>query len=98
MQTFKPLRDRVLCRRVPTEEISPGGIHMPHSAQEKPIEGEIMGIGSGKLDEKGEIHPLEVAVGDRVLFGKYSGTEIKLNNEDFLILREEEILGIVRKQ
>ena len=95
MQSFRPLHDRVLVRRIPTDD-KIGRIHIPASAKEKHIEAEIMAVGTGKTDEKGKVHPVDVIVGDRVLFGKYSGTEIKLNGEDHLILREDEILGIVK--
>src|SRR5262249_44944285 len=87
-----PLHDRVIVKRIEEKETVRGGIIIPDSAKEKPMEGEVIAVGPGKR-EKGELHPLDVKVGDRVLFGKYSGTEIKIDDEDVLILREEEILA-----
>lgn len=92
---FRPLHDRVLARRIEQEAKTAGGIIIPDTAKEKPIEAEILAIGSGTRDENGKITPLDVKVGDRVLFGKWSGTEVKINNEDLLILKESDILGIV---
>ena len=92
--SVRPLHDRVLIRRIEESETISGGIIIPDSAKEKPQEGEVVAVGSGKRLEDGKILPLEVKAGDRVLFGKYSGTEIKLDGEEFLILREDEILGI----
>jgi len=89
---LRPLQDRVLIRRIEQEAKTSGGIIIPDTAQEKPMEGEVIAVGSGKR-EKGELIPLDVKPGDRVLFGKYGGTEIKLDGEEFLILREEEILA-----
>ena len=91
---MRPLHDRVLIKRIEEQETMRGGIIIPDSAKEKPQEGEVVAAGSGKRLEDGTILPLELQVGDRVLFGKYSGTEIKLDDEDYLILREEEVLGI----
>ena len=91
---MRPLHDRVLIKRIEEQETMRGGIIIPDSAKEKPQEGEVVAAGSGKRLEDGTILPLELKVGDRVLFGKYSGTEIKLDDEDYLILREEEVLGI----
>ena len=88
-----PLHDRVLVKRIEEKETVKGGIIIPDSAKEKPQEGEIIAVGAGKLNDKGERIALDVKPGDRVLFGKYSGTEIKVENEDYLILREEEILA-----
>jgi len=88
-----PLHDRVLVKRIEEKESVKGGIIIPDSAKEKPQEGEIIAVGAGKLNDKGERIALDVKPGDRVLFGKYSGTEIKVENEDYLILREEEILA-----
>ena len=88
-----PLHDRVLVRRLEQKETAKGGIIIPDTAKEKPQEGEVMAVGAGKNNEKGERIPLDVKVGDRVLFGKYSGTEIKVDDEDYLILREDEILA-----
>jgi chaperonin GroES len=92
---FRPLHDRVLIKRVEEQETVRGGIIIPDSAKEKPMEGEVMAVGTGKRLENGTVTPLEVKEGDRILFGKYSGTEIKLDGNEFLILREDEILGIV---
>lgn len=92
---FRPLHDRVLIKRVEEQETVRGGIIIPDSAKEKPMEGEVVAAGTGKRLESGTVTPLEVKEGDRVLFGKYSGTEIKLDGAEFLILREDEILGVV---
>jgi len=91
----RPLHDRVIIKRVEEQETVRGGIIIPDTAKEKPHEGEVMAAGTGKRLENGQIIPLEVKAGDRVLFGKYSGTEIKLEGEELLILREDEILGII---
>jgi chaperonin GroES len=91
----RPLHDRVLIKRIEEQETVRGGIIIPDTAKEKPQEGEVMAVGTGKRLENGQVTPLEVKAGDRVLFGKYSGTEIKLNGEEMLILREDEILGIL---
>ena len=90
----KPLHDRVLIKRIEEQETVRGGIIIPDSAKEKPQEGEVIAAGSGKRLEDGKVLPLEVKAGDRVLFGKYSGTEIKLDDQEYLIIREDEILGI----
>ncbi len=92
---IKPLHDRVLLKRITEEEKTKGGIIIPDSAKEKPMEGKIVAVGQGKRLEDGKLQPLNVKAGDRVLFGKYSGTEIKIDGEEHLILGEEEILGIV---
>jgi chaperonin GroES len=92
---IRPLHDRVIVRRSPEERTSAGGIVIPDSAAEKPIQGEVLAIGRGKLLDNGEVRPLDVKVGDRVLFGKYSGTEVKLAGDEFLVMREEDIMGIV---
>jgi len=92
---FRPLHDRVLIKRIEEQETVRGGIIIPDTAKEKPQEGEVMAAGTGKRLENGTVVPLEVKEGDRVLFGKYSGTEIKLDGQEFLILREDEILGLV---
>ena len=94
--TFTPLHDRILVRRVDEGETIRGGIIIPDSAKEKPQEGEVISVGKGKSNDEGKVFPLDVKAGDRVLFGKYSGTEIKIDGEDYLILREEEILGILQ--
>jgi chaperonin GroES len=92
---FRPLGDRVLVRRVEEEEKTKGGIIIPDTAKEKPQEGEVIAVGPGARDEGGKIHPLDVAVGDRILFGKWSGTEVKLDGEDLLIMKESDILGVL---
>src|SRR5690242_18055161 len=90
-----PLHDRVVVRRVEEAETTRGGIIIPDTAKDKPQEGEVIAVGKGKISEEGKVRPLDVKEGDRVLFGKYSGSEIKIDGEDFLIMREEEILGIL---
>jgi chaperonin GroES len=97
MTTFTPLHDRILVRRVEETETVRGGIIIPDSAKEKPQEGEVISVGKGKSNDEGKVFPLDVKTGDRILFGKYSGTEIKIDGEEFLIMREEEVLGIVKK-
>ena len=92
---IRPLHDRVVVRRMEEERTSAGGIVIPDSATEKPIQGEIIAVGKGKILDSGESRPLDVKVGDRVLFGKYSGTEVKLDGNDFLVMREEDIMGVV---
>ena len=92
---FRPLHDRVLVRRVEAEEKTAGGIIIPDTAKEKPQEGEIIAVGSGARDEAGKLVPLDVKAGDRVLFGKWSGTEVKLDGEDLLIMKESDIMGII---
>jgi chaperonin GroES len=93
----RPLADRVLIRRVAEEEKTKGGIIIPDTAKEKPSEGEVVAVGNGKSDDKGKVRPMEVKKGDRVLFGKYSGNEIKLDGTEHIILREDEILGVIEK-
>ncbi len=92
---FRPLHDRVVVRRLESEEKTKGGIIIPDTAKEKPQEGEIIAVGSGARDESGKLVPLDVKAGDRVLFGKWSGTEVKLNGEDLLIMKESDIMGII---
>ena len=94
---FRPLHDRVVVKRIDAEEKTKGGIIIPDSAKEKPQEGEVISVGKGKSNDEGKTFPLDVKKGDRVLFGKYSGTEIKIDGEEFLIMREEEVLGILKK-
>lgn len=94
---FRPLHDRILVKRLTSEEKTKGGIIIPDSAKEKPQEGEVIAVGNGKILEEGKKIALEVKVGDRVLFGKYSGNEIKLDNEEYVIIREEDVLGILTK-
>jgi chaperonin GroES len=94
--TFTPLHDRILVRRVEEGETIRGGIIIPDSAKEKPQEGEVIAVGKGKSNDEGKVFPLDVKAKDRILFGKYSGTEIKIDGEEFLIMREEEVLGILK--
>jgi chaperonin GroES len=93
--TFRPLHDRVLVRRVAAEEKTAGGIIIPDTAKEKPQEGEVIAVGSGTLNDKGELRALDVKAGDRILFGKWSGTEVKLNGEELMIMKESDIMGIL---
>ncbi len=93
----RPLQDRILVRRVPEEEKTKGGIIIPDTAKEKPIEGEVIAVGNGKVNDKGEVRKLDVKAGDRILFGKYSGTEVKIDGDEHLILREDDILGVIEK-
>ncbi|MER8640460.1 co-chaperone GroES [Mesorhizobium sp. M1365] len=92
---FRPLHDRVVVRRVESEAKTAGGIIIPDTAKEKPQEGEIIAVGSGARDEAGKLVPLDVKAGDRILFGKWSGTEVKLNGEDLLIMKESDIMGLI---
>ena len=92
---FRPLHDRVVVRRVKSEEKTAGGIIIPDTAQEKPQEGEIIAAGSGARDESGKLIPLDVKAGDRILFGKWSGTEVKIDGEDLLIMKESDVMGII---
>src|SRR5665213_3035346 len=94
---FTPLHDRILVRRMEETETMRGGIIIPDSAKEKPQQGEVISVGKGKSNDEGKVFPLDVKAGDKILFGKYSGTEIKLDGEEFLIMREEEVLGILKK-
>ena len=92
---FRPLHDRVVVRRVESESKTAGGIIIPDTAKEKPQEGEIIAVGSGARDENGKLVPLDVKAGDRILFGKWSGTEVKIDGEDLLIMKESDILGVI---
>jgi len=92
---FRPLHDRILIKRIEEKETVKGGIIIPDSAKEKPQEGEVVAVGGGKKEKDGRVVPLDVKAGDRILFGKYSGTDIKIDNEEYLILKEEEVLGIL---
>jgi len=92
---IRPLQDRVIVKRIEEEEKTKGGIIIPDTAKEKPQEGKVIAVGKGKVNDDGKLTPLDVKVGDKILFGKYSGTEIKLNGEEHLIMREDDILGIV---
>ena len=94
---FRPLHDRVLVRRVTAEEKTAGGIIIPDTAKEKPQEGEVIAIGTGTLNDKGDLRALDVKSGDRILFGKWSGTEVKLDGEELLIMKESDIMGILDK-
>ena len=93
--TFRPLHDRILVRRIEAEEKTAGGIIIPDTAKEKPQEGEVVAAGPGARDDSGQLLPLDVKVGDRILFGKWSGTEIKLNGEDLLIMKESDVMGVI---
>jgi chaperonin GroES len=95
MHDFRPLHDRVLVRRIESEEKTPAGIIIPDTAKEKPIEGEVLAVGPGARDEMGRVIPLDVKVGDRVLFGKWAGTDVLIDGEERLILKESDILGVI---
>ena len=92
---IRPLHDRVIVRRVEEEKTSPGGIVIPDSATEKPIQGEVIAVGNGKLLDSGELSKLELKKGDKVLFGKYSGTEVKVGGDEYLVMREDDIMGVI---
>jgi chaperonin GroES len=92
---IRPLQDRVIVKRIAEEEKSKGGIIIPDTAKEKPQEGKVIAVGKGKIDDDGKVRPLDVKAGDKILFGKYSGTEIKIDGEEHLILREDDILGVL---
>jgi chaperonin GroES len=96
--SFRPLHDRILVRRVESEEKTKGGIIIPDTAKEKPQEGEVVAVGPGARNEAGQIQALDVKAGDRILFGKWSGTEIKINGEDLLIMKESDVMGIIEAQ
>ncbi|WP_337266059.1 co-chaperone GroES [Oryzifoliimicrobium ureilyticus] len=93
--TFRPLHDRILVRRIESEEKTKGGIIIPDTAKEKPQEGEVIAVGPGARNEAGQLQALDVTVGDRILFGKWSGTEIKINGEDLLIMKESDVMGVI---
>jgi chaperonin GroES len=95
MPKFRPLHDRVLIKRVEQEAKTAGGIIIPDTAKEKPMEGEVIAVGPGTRDETGKLQPLDVKTGDRVLFGKWSGTEVRLDGEEFMIMKESDIMGVV---
>jgi chaperonin GroES len=95
MAQFRPLHDRILVKRIEAEEKTPGGIIIPDTAKEKPIEGEVLAVGPGARDETGTVQPLDVRVGDRVLFGKWSGTEVIIEGEDRLIMKESDVFGVI---
>ena len=92
---FRPLHDRVLVRRIEAEEKTRGGIIIPDTAKEKPQEGEVVAVGPGARDDNGKLQPLDVKAGDRILFGKWSGTEVKVNGEELLIMKESDVMGII---
>ncbi len=96
--SFRPLHDRILVRRVESEEKTRGGIIIPDTAKEKPQEGEVIAVGPGVRNDAGQIQVLDVRIGDRILFGKWSGTEIKINGEDLLIMKESDVMGIIEAQ
>ena len=92
---IRPLHDRVIVKRLEEERTSPGGIVIPDAATEKPIQGKIIAVGKGKILEDGHVRPLDVKVGDKILFGKYSGTEVKVDGEEYLVMREEDVMAII---
>ena len=92
---IRPLHDRVIVKRLEGESTSPGGIVIPDSAAEKPVQGKIMAVGKGKILEDGNVRPLDVKVGDKILFGKYSGTEVKIDGEELLVMREEDVMAVI---
>ncbi len=94
---IRPLHDRVIVRRLEEERKTPGGIVIPDTAKEKPIQGEVVAVGKGKVMEDGKVRPLDVKVGDKILFGKYSGTEVKVGADELLVMREEDIMGVIEK-
>src|SRR4029450_6549810 len=94
---IRPLHDRVIIKRLEEERTSPGGIVIPDSATEKPIKGKVMAVGKGKILENGDVRPLDVKVGDNILFGKYSGTEVKVDGEELLVMREEDVMAVIEK-
>ena len=94
---FRPLHDRVVVRRIEAEEKTKGGIIIPDTAKEKPMQGEVIAVGPGARDEKGEIQKLDVKVGDRIIFGKWSGTEVKIDDEEYLIMKESDIMGVIEQ-
>jgi len=94
---IRPLHDRILVKRLEKEKTSKGGIIIPDTAKEKPIEGKVIAVGKGKILDNGEIRPLDIKEGDRVLFGKYAGTEVKITGEEYLIMREDDVVGIIEE-
>jgi chaperonin GroES len=92
---IRPLHDRILVERLEEENKTPGGIIIPDSAKEKPVEGKVVAVGNGKITESGEVKPLDVKEGDRILFGKYAGTDVKIGGQEYLIMREDDVLGII---
>lgn len=94
---IRPLHDRVIIKRLEEERTSPGGIVIPDTAAEKPVKGKVIAVGRGKILENGEVRPLDVKVGDNILFGKYSGTEVKVDGEELLVMREEDVMAVIEK-
>ena len=94
---IRPLHDRVIVRRIEETRTSPGGIVIPDTATEKPMQGEVIAAGKGRILENGTVRPLDVKKGDRILFGKYSGTEVKISGEEYVVMREEDIMGVIEK-
>ena len=92
---IRPLHDRVIVRRIDDERTSPGGIVIPDTVAEKPMQGEVVAVGNGKISENGDVRPLDVKAGDKILFGKYSGTEVKVDGEELLVMREDDIMGVM---
>ena len=92
---IRPLQDRIIVKRLEEEEKTAGGIIIPDAAKEKPMQGEVMAAGKGKVNENGKVNPLDVKVGDKILFGKYAGTEVKIDGEDYLIMREDDVSGVL---
>jgi len=95
---IRPLHDRVIVKRLDEDRTSPGGIVIPDTAAEKPVQGKIVAVGKGKILEDGNVRPLDVKVGDKILFGKYSGTEVKLDGEDLLVMREEDVMAVIQSK
>jgi chaperonin GroES len=95
---IRPLHDRVIVKRLEEERTSPGGIVIPDTATEKPIQGKVIAVGKGKILEDGHVRPLDVKVGDKILFGKYSGTEVKVDGEEYLVMREEDVMAIIESK
>jgi chaperonin GroES len=95
---IRPLHDRVIVKRLEQERTSPGGIVIPDSAAEKPVEGKVVAVGKGKILEDGQVRPLDVKIGDKILFGKYSGTEVKVDGEDLVVMREEDVMAVIESK
>lgn len=97
MMKIRPLHDRVIVKRKEEEQLSPGGIVIPDNAKEKPVRGDVIAVGTGKILDNGDQRALDVRVGDEVLFGKYSGTEVKIDGEEYLVMREDDLMGVIEK-
>ena len=95
---IRPLHDRVIVKRLESERTSPGGIVIPDSAAEKPVEGKVVAVGKGKILEDGQVRPLDVKIGDKILFGKYSGTEVKADGDDLVVMREEDVMAVIKSK